>query len=925
MATEETKILSIKVNYSDAIKGIVDYKAKIDSVKQSEKAIKAALEETKKAVKDGTATQEEYVDALQAYEEEVAANKIITKEYSDSIRALEKEVRNNIHAQDEQEGSLKSLRAELSNLTKEYDELGRAEREGAEGQELREKINNVTNELKEAEEATQRYYRNVGNYENSIKDAFSDLRKQLDQAKQKYEELVEIEGEHAEATQAAKQKMDDLQNTLDLTTDASQQLNDSVLGFVTAGNPWAAAALNMVQGGAKLKDVMIAGAQGIGVLIKQLWALVKIPVVAVLTAIAGVIMLVSEGIKGSEENTNRWNKVLAPLKIGLDFLANLLTDFASIILSGMEAVQGLVLWLNKLAEGLPIIGKFFGEANKKVEERIQLQEMQIANEKAARAEIENSANRENEIAKLRADVTNKENKTAKERKEALEKAIALEKESAEVKKKLAEDQLAALELEASLTDNDAEMNNKLAEARAAVTRAETDYFNKIREMNAQRAELSNQISAEEKAAADAAKKAYEERVKAAEEAKEKEEELLRQAEDAMLAIVKDGREKQVALINLQYDREIEALEKRLEKEKNLTQAAKDAIYQIIIAKENQRRQELAKLEEEELQKEIKQREDLLKVKLEAIGKDSDAELELRRALLTTQMEMELSNLELSEEMKAAIRDKYRVQEQELEAQHAQKLKELEEKKRQDLITSIEKEQAEALLRYENAGASEYQLRAQQAVDKLELARRTAENQEEIDRAEAEYQQELFGMMSDSIAAMGEENEAFAKLSKVLALGELAINTGKALAAGIAQAQSVPFPGNIAAIATTVATILANIATAKKTIQAAKFSTGGLVEGEGSGTSDSVPAMLSNGESVMTATATQMFAPLLSSLNQMGGGVPITVLNQGSNLGEDMLAVAVAKGMSMAPRPVVSVEEIKSVSDRVEVLESLSSI
>lgn len=39
----------------------------------------------------------------------------------------------------------------------------------------------------------------------------------------------------------------------------------------------------------------------------------------------------------------------------------------------------------------------------------------------------------------------------------------------------------------------------------------------------------------------------------------------------------------------------------------------------------------------------------------------------------------------------------------------------------------------------------------------------------------------------------------------------------------------------------------------------------------------------------------------------------------------MLARAVAKGVQMMPRPVVSVEEINSVSNRVEVLENLGNL
>lgn len=47
--------------------------------------------------------------------------------------------------------------------------------------------------------------------------------------------------------------------------------------------------------------------------------------------------------------------------------------------------------------------------------------------------------------------------------------------------------------------------------------------------------------------------------------------------------------------------------------------------------------------------------------------------------------------------------------------------------------------------------------------------------------------------------------------------------------------------------------------------------GGIVRGPGGPKSDSVPTNLSNGEAVMTSGAVTMFAPLLSMMNQMGGG------------------------------------------------------
>nr|DAQ15267.1 MAG TPA: minor tail protein [Caudoviricetes sp.] len=125
----------------------------------------------------------------------------------------------------------------------------------------------------------------------------------------------------------------------------------------------------------------------------------------------------------------------------------------------------------------------------------------------------------------------------------------------------------------------------------------------------------------------------------------------------------------------------------------------------------------------------------------------------------------------------------------------------------------------------------------------------------------------------------------------------------------------------------LATAAAKFALLKAAFAGAKalvkgFSTGGYVQGAGTGTSDSIPARLSNGESVMTAKATSMFSPILSAFNQLGGGVPIVVNNGGSNIGMDMLAAAVARGYQMAPRPVVSVEEINRTQRRVKTIENI---
>ena len=935
---EDERILSIKVKYQDAINGILEYQNKLQALKKEQ-------EKWKNEVVDGTKNFNEYNAAM-------ADIKIQMAEAKDGIRVLEKEARNNLKTQQENEGSLKSLRAELSNSTKAYDEMSRTEREGAKGKELQDHINAVTNELNEAEQKTQRFYRNVGRYEDSVKDALISLQKQIQEADKEYNKLVKTEGEHAKSTKKAKKHLDELQLSLKFAEEESGNLNSSVLGFVTAGNPWAMTAVNMVKQLGSVRNGFVLVKTGAQMLGKQFVALMANPIVAFLALIATGISILVKGIKGSEDNMNRWRVAMAPLGVALDFISNLITGLASGILTVIETGGKLLGWIGKMCESIPILGEAFQEQNQKIQERVELQKSQIEYEQKTRAEVVKSAEREKAISEGRAKVTDKEKYSAKERKGALEEAIKLEREQADEKKQLAELNLKNLELEASLAENDAEMNNKLAEAKAAVIRADIDYNNKIREMNAQRSELNNQIVTEEKTKTDAAKKAAEDAIKIRKEKDDKEIEAIRQAEDAMLSLIKDGIEKQRRQIILSYNREIEDLKKKLKEEKNLTQKAKDAINQTIKAKEQERINELQKLSDEEVQKNIEKETKRISLLLATVKKGSEAEYQLKLQQLMKQEEAELAaanseiaSVEEREATKLAIRQKYNLLNDELMESHdnsviqkQQKVLKLEFETKiaaagndevQVLQLKMEQKRVEleSIQQLEGESIQEFNLRKLQAQNEYNDSKQSLTDKEvEIEQTKYQAVESIVGGLGSLTETLGEKNTTFAKLSKVLALGEIAVNTGKAIAAGVAQAQSVPFPGNMAAIATTIATVLANIATATKTVKSAKFAKGGEVVGPGSGTSDSIPAMLSNGESVMTAAATSMFSPMLSAFNQMGGGIPINAtISNNQTLGEDMLAKAVAKGMAMAPSPVLSVEEYTTVSNRVKYLENLGSV
>lgn len=178
-------------------------------------------------------------------------------------------------------------------------------------------------------------------------------------------------------------------------------------------------------------------------------------------------------------------------------------------------------------------------------------------------------------------------------------------------------------------------------------------------------------------------------------------------------------------------------------------------------------------------------------------------------------------------------------------------------------------------------------------------------------------------LANLMAQSGEENRRLAQLSKVIALAQIAIESGVATARSISMAmKSSTITEALGEIALAATAITTGITSAISTVKSAKFATGGYVSGPGSGTSDSINARLSNGESVINARSTAMFGPLLSSLNQAGGGVAFNPAKSGSREGYTYLASAVAAGVKAAGIS-VAVDEIKRVEARVAEIKELS--
>lgn len=931
MAERLEKIIDIKVNYDKAVEKITRYRLLVEDLKKQEK-------ELKEQVKNGEITQKEYTSAI-------IDAKVAQKEYSAIISDVTKAIKNQQTKEQEEADSLKSLRAELSLLTREYDSLSSAERDSAKGKELQNKINTTTEILKVNEEATSRYYRNVGNYENSIINAFNKLNPKLEEARKKYLALLQAEGAQSKATQEARDNMEKLQNTATQLNNVQLSLNNSIINFISGGNSSVASMINMAGGMGNLSNAFMVAKTSVAAFGKQLLALLANPIVLILGGIAAAVMAVSKAIQSSEALTNRMRVAMAPLNVVVDAFMNILTETVGVILSFVEAGGKLLQWTMDAAEALPVVGDSIKKVNDAVKERVDLQKSQIEYEQKVRAEIVESAKRERDIAALREKATDKENYSAAERKKSLEAAMQLEKESAEARKKLAEFKLKNLQREAALTENDAEMNNKLAEAEAEVISTDRELSDVLRSSNRERSRLSKELKAEAEAAA-----------KTVKEQKKKELEETRKAEDALTRLIMDEAEKRKKQTELSYDRQIEDLKIRLSTEKNLTAKAREQMNLHISALEQEKMRALSRLSEEEMRKDIETRQRIIQNTLETVKKGSDEEYALKQEQLLRERDLMLQNTELTEAERLSVIQKYQALELELRNQHTNDIinKQTEairlryetelatehdnEMEKSRIMVEYKKELWENAQQQEGETLAEYQLRSLNLQnDYFDAQKELADKEVEINDAKASAIANAMGEVGSAISAVSDESAAAVAASKILALAEVAINQGTAIAKVLSAEASKGLPGIMTAIAS-VSSIIAAFASAIKSIKSAKvntssssskkkgYATGGLVTGQGSGTSDSIDARLSNGESVITARATSMFAPILSAFNTMGGGIPIPVHDSNQQaVGEDMIARAVAKGLKYMPRPVVSVEEISNVGNRVETIESISRL
>lgn len=881
-ADTEQVILEVIVKNDDALKRIKENKEDIAELREAQALLNKSTEEGKKQWQD--------------YEKEIKSlrreNALLTKEVRDNNKSIQ-----------DQEGSLKSMRSELSLLNKVYVNLSKTERESAKGRELQEKILSLSTTIGDAEKKLGDFRRQVGNYENAI---------------------------------------------------------TSALG---ANNKYVATLVAMKDGNMNLGSALKVATSSVVSFGKALYAAIFAnPIVAVIAGIVAALTGLIKIMRGNEEQSARLDAVLAPLKRTFEGIVAVLQIVAGWVLDVAEGFEALAFQVTKLGEKIPVIGKYFKQSNDAMLASIQLAKDKATLDKQTRALEVANAKAQYESSELRKKAEDRVKYTAEERLKFVQEANAKEKEILDNRLKIAEEQFRIAQEEASYNENSKEANEKLAEMEANLYLVRKEYSDRTKKLITKENEIRNQSITTEKSRLDNVKKATEE----AKKQKQKELDIIRQAEDAAFALVKEGIEKQTQAINTEYDRQIADIKIKLTTEKNLTVAAKEALNNTIISLEEQRTKKLKELSDQSLQDQIKKETERIQLQLDAVKAGSEQEHQLRVQLIEQNRQAELAaNLQLAEELRQSESD--------INAAYNKQVADENDAFRKDQynkqVEMLKLEWENRLLQVREGSSLEYDLKVQQAQAEYDaLINMDAATKAAMFKSDAEYtnavlqnkkklqdatkaqinaeneavlaQMEAASIITDAFSSMidtfAEDNERLAAFSKSIALFNIGISTAKAIADGVASASSAqPWFMIPVAIATTLATVMANIAKAKQLVakeKEPKYADGGEITGP-SHVNGGVHIEAEGGEAIINKRS--MSNPLLrsiaSAVNVAGGGVPfsnVPILPSSTGtigIDQDALKQAFTEALKDMPSPVVSVVEISQVQNRVKTIENNASL
>ena len=546
-------------------------------------------------------------------------------------------------------------------------------------------------------------------------------------------------------------------------------------------------------------------------------ALIANPVGAVIAAIAVVFGVLYKALTRTDEGMDKVNRIMAkfgaildPVMEAIGAAALLIADFVETALDGFTSLIQLIPGMGEEMKAAAEEGGRLAD---------ELDSIQEAERDLAVARSEQNK----QLAKAR-ELLSDSNASLAERKAALAEVRAGEEKLAKLEENTARRKLQAIKDEIKLKGASEERLNAQAQAEIALNQAQENTAAVTRKLNKQDEQLDREAEQRQKEAAEKRKQRTEERKKQAEEAASFEKALdlavitdKFQRDQQILANEKAAQQKQLSQLKVTAEKRVELQLQIEEVYQNKLKELQDAKK----AEEEKKADEEKKKEQEKTAEKIDQRKRELEALLQLSSEKGIEGLEDTKRYLDELMAIELSAANISEAEKQVIRDKYN--KAEIDA----------EKKVFD--------------------------------EKKALNRKVLD--EEIKMVQAAAQG-----AADLAVIFGAETEA----GKAAATAAAILNTY----AGAAKAlndETIPNTFlRIVAAGAVIATGLKQVATINKVSTqiptpniSRKLASGGYVSGNGSDTSDSITASLSNGEFVMNSQSTSLFRPLLETMNQQG--------------------------------------------------------
>lgn len=412
----------------------------------------------------------------------------------------------------------------------------------------------------------------------------------------------------------------------------------------------------------------------------------------------------------------------------------------------------------------------------------------------------------------------------------------------------------------------------------------------------------------------------EKELKARQQAAKTQLDLEKQLSKSILELRQASLEKDLELSRLRFSWERQELENKLKYDKTLTAESREAINQLILNMEERRYKEESEIRQrwsdKEFEEEARNAENRIKMRFNAQNKLQT--IRQKEAQLPNYDILHTSDPNKDIEKNAAKMD---IAQQQMDAAQ-NKLSE---------IQSMSEETYTALyggvLEWRNAelDAQKAVAEAKQQVNDIQL--QGIKLQEKETQMSIQSAQQMVGALEELAEAAG----ADAGVVAMLAIAESAAAMGTALHKAFSSSATVwdGIAGAVAAIST-ITTIITQIkslnSSAEEERSKYRYASGGLVTGPGTGTSDSIPAMLSNGEAVMTAQAVNDWGAMLSAMNVASGGNAIQVSNLPQrNDGMKGMERMMERALMNMPAPIVSVVDINKGQKRVKVQNSLGKL